>query len=115
MNKPWPCLKCLIIMELVDEDHCKCPKCKTEVWYEYDDDSSEDDIDELTLLPSHIPQANGPDFSILGGPPLMGGGSKSKASSNKKQLMKKPSTFEIYNRLAGTKSPKPRANKTIDS
>lgn len=35
-NKPWPCMDCRVIMTPVDEDHCKCPVCGTEVWYKYD-------------------------------------------------------------------------------
>lgn len=41
--KPWVCLDCRIVMILIDEDHCKCPKCKTEVWFEYDAPDMSDD------------------------------------------------------------------------
>ena len=35
-RKVWPCLNCLVMMIAVDEDHCKCPACGTEVWHQYD-------------------------------------------------------------------------------
>lgn len=102
MNKPWPCLKCLVIMEPIDDDHCKCPICKTEVWYSYQEEMSDDDVREI-MQPVSAKGYN-PDFSILGGPPILGGGSKSKGKSNKKQLMSKPSTTELFNKLANTKN-----------
>ena len=46
-QKPWVCLDCRIIMIKIDDDHCKCPNCKTEVWYQYDaPDLNEDDLPE---------------------------------------------------------------------
>lgn len=111
MNKPWPCLKCLgVIMQVIDEDHCKCPNCGTEVWHDYDEPSVEEQIEEAMLGPFCASQSNGPDFTILGGPPLPGSSSKIKGRS-KKQLMKKPSTKELYDKLSGTGSPATRKTK----
>jgi hypothetical protein len=39
MTKPWFCLDCRMLMDNVDEDHCKCPRCGTEVWYNYGETS----------------------------------------------------------------------------
>lgn len=117
-QKPWPCLKCMVIMEKIDEDHCKCPICKTEVWFEYDESGNED-VEELmqeTFI-QRLPSSN-PEFSIINGPPAPGGGSKTKGNRNKKQLLQKPSTTELYKRLNGFKAPisrgKGRPKKDID-
>lgn len=103
-HKPWPCFKCLIIMESVDEDHCKCPKCGTEVWYEYDEGCEESDEIEELMQESFQRHNNNPGFSILYGASVPGSGSKTKGR-NKKHLMQRPSTSEIYRRLCGTKNP----------
>ena len=107
------------MMKPVDEYHCKCPKCKTEVWYEYEDESEIEDIEELmqeTFI-QKLPNSN-PEFSIINGPPAPGGGSKTKGNRNKKQLLQKPSTTELYKRLNGFKAPisrgKGRPKKNID-
>jgi len=106
------------MMNKIDEDHCKCPICKTEVWFEYDE-SKPESIEELmqeTFL-QRMPSSN-PEFSILNGPPAPGGGSKTKGKSNKKQLMQKPSTTELYKRLTrgnGTKARvREKTKKEID-
>lgn len=116
-QKPWPCLKCMVMMNLIDEDHCKCPRCKTEVWFEYDDEP--ENVEELmqeTYL-TKLPSSN-PEFSIINGPPAPGGGSKTKGNRNKKQLMQKPTTTELYKRLTGVKAPvirrKGRPKKVVD-
>lgn len=118
MQKPWPCLKCFVMMDAIDEDHCKCPKCKTEVWYEYDEEI--DDIPSLmqeTFVQS-LPNSN-PEFSILNGPPAPGGGSRTKGNKNKKQLPQKPTTTELFKRLNGYYSPlqrkKGRPKKDVDN
>lgn len=100
VKKPWPCLICMVLTEWVDENHSKCPICKTEIWYEYDLD--EPDRDELTeFMQGNIVQnrRTNPEFSILNGPPAKGGGGGSKGRSNRKQLMQKPSTSELFRRL----------------
>jgi len=44
LRKPWICLECRILMEMVDDDHCICPACRTEVWFEFaGPDLSDDD------------------------------------------------------------------------
>lgn len=117
-QKPWPCLKCMVIMDLIDEDHCKCSKCGTEVWFDYDEPEPED-IEELmqeTYL-TKLPSSN-PEFSIINGPPAPGGGSRTKGGKNKKQLLQKPTTTELYKRLTGVKAPtikrKGRPKKVVD-
>lgn len=118
-NKPWPCLKCFVMMVAIDNDHCKCPVCRTEVWYDYDE-PPDMDIDEIESLmqESYNRHPQPPDVLVLGGGyAKIGGGSKSKGRS-KKQLMKKPSTKELYNKLSNTKSPLPRkssqSKNTVD-
>jgi len=117
-QKPWPCLKCMVIMDKIDDDHCKCPICKTEVWFDYDE-SEPEDVEELmqeTFI-TKLPNSN-PEFSIINGPPAPGGGCKTKGKSNKKQLMQKPSVNELYKRLTGVKAPairgKGRPKKVVD-
>lgn len=108
IQKPWPCLKCMVMMNKIDEDHCKCPICGTEVWHNYNSKAEDDESDAWEdiedLMKSSIPCKQNPEFSILNGPPAPGGGSKTKGNSNKKQLLQKPSTTELYNRLNGTKA-----------
>lgn len=96
-HKPWVCLICLIAMETVDEDHCKCPKCGTEVWYDYKEES-DDDIGEL-MQESYTGHSTDPQFSIMSGQAAKGGGGSNGGKSRKKQLMQKPTTTELYNRL----------------
>lgn len=97
VKKPWPCLKCMVIMDTIDEDYCKCPICGTEVWYEYNLDEPEtEDLMENNIVQN---RRTNPEFSILNGPPAKGGGGGSKGRSNKKQLMQKPSTSELFRRL----------------
>ena len=117
-QKPWPCLKCMVIMDKIDDDHCKCPICKTEVWFDYDE-SEPEDVEELmqeTYI-QRLPSSN-PEFSIINGPPAPGGGSRTKGKSNKKQLLQKPSTTELFRRLNGFKTTirrgKGRPKKDID-
>lgn len=50
MTPAWFCQKChyetgqIIVMAVIDADHVKCPRCKTEVWPDYDaPDLGEDD------------------------------------------------------------------------
>lgn len=119
-QKPWPCLKCMVMMNLIDDDHCKCPRCRTEVWFEYEDDSEPEDIEELmqeTYI-QKLPNSN-PEFSIINGPPAPGGGSKTKGNRNKKQLMQKPTTNELYKRLTGVRAPairgKGSSKKDVDN
>jgi hypothetical protein len=97
-HKPWVCLICLVAMKTIDEDHCKCPNCGTEVWYDYKEESDEDDIEEL-MQESIAGHNINPQFSIMNGPPAKGGGSSNGGRSRKKQLMQKPTTKELYNRL----------------
>ena len=114
-EKPWPCLKCLIVMNPIDEDHCKCPQCGTEVWHDYQEPESADEIAELMQesVGGHMPTSKG---VLPAGRPLPGGGSKNKNGS-KKNLMQKPSTKELHDRLvAGGSSVKRgvgRPRKTI--
>ena len=35
-RKPWFCIDCRVVMPIASNDHCKCPVCGTEVWYNYD-------------------------------------------------------------------------------
>jgi hypothetical protein len=93
----------------IDDDHCKCPVCGTEVWYNYNEEISTDEIAEL-MQDSLARHNTFPEYTVLGGSAVPGGGSKSKSRS-KKQLMKKPSTSELYNKLSGSKTPKPRRKK----
>lgn len=49
MTPAWFCQKCyvetgqIIVMAVIDDDHMKCPRCKTEVWPDYD----APDLDEV--------------------------------------------------------------------
>jgi len=95
-------------METIDEDHCKCPKCGTEVWYEYETEPNQDEMKEF-MQPRHLlPTSSGPEFSILSGPVIPGSGSKSKGNSSRKLLMKKKTTGEIYRKLINSPNPKPK-------
>lgn len=112
-NKPWPCLKCFILMDNVDDDHCKCSKCGTEVWYDYDEPPGEDEIESL-MQESFNTHKQSPDISLMGGY-AVGGGSKSKGR-NKKHLMKKPSAFSLYKQLANPSIPiQGKSKKKVDS
>lgn len=93
--KPWACFDCRIMMKIIDEDHCKCPVCGTEVWFKYDE--SQDDIEELMQDNLNKHQINVYD-AMLGGQPVKGSGSKVRGRS-KKALLQKPSTQELYNKL----------------
>lgn len=35
-RKAWPCLECRVMMQMVNDDFCKCPICGTEVWFNFD-------------------------------------------------------------------------------
>lgn len=76
--KPWICQKCVVAMVLVDEDHCKCPECKTEVWFDYDapelDDEEPPINHDTTLVSRSLPEG----YRV---PP---GGSKSGKRAKKK-------------------------------
>lgn len=101
-ERPWPCIKCRVIMEGIDEDHCKCPVCGTEVWYDYKEDMEKpEEIDSIMRIPSG--QTAGQEYSILGGPPAKGGGNSSGSKSKRKQLLKKLSCKEIYKRMCREK------------
>jgi hypothetical protein len=101
------------MMETVDEDHCKCPKCGTEVWYEY----SDPEPDEISDLMQECYETHNQTTILMGGAVKLGGGSKN-GKSNKKQLMKKLPNSEIYKRLAASSNPilKPpgRPKKAVD-
>ena len=59
MNKPWYCEECRVVMAPMDEDHCKCLICGTEVWYNYDaPDLSEQHIsaDKTTYVSRSSPE-----------------------------------------------------------
>ena len=94
MNKPWPCLKCLgVIMKAVDDDHCQCPNCGTEVWYDYNMPSEKDQIEEaLENNGGYVSR------SLPEGYKVPAGGSKS-GSSSKKEQMKKKSGQRLFNQL----------------
>lgn len=98
-KKPWPCMDCRVIMLEMDADHCKCPICGTEVWYDYNEDLTQDEVAELMRdnLAKH--QRTVYD-AMIGGEPIKGGGSRSNRPNSRKQALKKPSTAELYNRLA---------------
>jgi hypothetical protein len=89
-------MECRIMMKLVDEDHCKCPQCGTEVWYKYSEPSESED--EIAELMQECYETHNQTPVLMGGAVMPGGGSKSK-SKKKKQLLQKPSTIELYNRL----------------
>lgn len=96
--KPWPCMDCRVMMSLVDEDHCKCPQCGTEVWFDYNEELTKDDIKDLMkdYLANHqcsVFQA------MIGGDPVKGGGNRNSRSKGKKQALQKPSTTELYKQL----------------
>lgn len=56
-RKPWICLDCRIIMDLIDEDHCKCGQCGTEVWFNYEaPDLSSIDSDHV-ITKVKVPQS----------------------------------------------------------
>jgi hypothetical protein len=108
-------MECRIMMEPVDEDHCKCPQCGTEVWYKYSEPSESDD--EIAELMQESYNRHAQTDVLMGGAIQFSGGSKN-GKSNKKQLMKKLPTSEIYKRLATTpnkilKSPG-RPKKSVD-
>ncbi len=97
-RKPWICLDCRILMDLIDEDHCKCHKCGTEVWYQYSEPEKEE-IEDM-MMDSIVRQDNDSQSILMGGAVVKrGGGSKSKGRSNKKQLMQKLSTNQLYREL----------------
>jgi hypothetical protein len=77
--KPWPCLDCKIMMELIDEDHCKCPICKTEVWFKYDAPDLSDDSIDYSDVPTNYVSRSLPELYKV--PP---GGSKSGKRPKKK-------------------------------
>ena len=90
MTPAWFCQKChvetgtIIVMAAIDADHCKCPRCKTEVWPDYD----APDLDESDPLPADPPaQCAGPDYvsrSLPEGYRVPPGGSKSGKRAKKK-------------------------------
>lgn len=96
----WPCVDCRIMMVLVDEDHCKCPECGTEVWFDYNTELSRDDIKDLMRDNLSKHQQTVYDAMIGGEPIKGGGGGRSNRSNSKKQALRKPPTSELYNRLA---------------
>lgn len=98
-NKPWPCMDCRMMMLLVDDDHCKCPVCGTEVWFDYNDELTHDEVNELMKdnLAKH--QRSVYD-AMIGGEPVKGGGSRNSKGKSRKQAMQKPSTTELYKRLS---------------
>ncbi len=118
-EKPWPCLKCfathgiVVQMEVITEDFCKCPRCGTEVWYDYEEPPDEE---EFGIVVDNTPAVQ---YSILGGSAKPGGGSKSKSRRNKKLLMRKPTIAQINQALASgpslpQKRKKGRPKKNID-
>lgn len=81
-RKPWPCIQCLVMMELVNDDYCKCPVCGTEVWFNFNAPKG-DEITELMRdkLKTHKSRE---DIPLTG----KGGHSKSRSKSGRKR--KKP-------------------------
>lgn len=95
-EKPWFCQKCRRMMQPVDEDHCKCPECGSEVWYSYS--AGHDDIEEL-MEDSIVHHQKNVYEAMIGGKPVKGGGGGSGKNRNKK-AMDKPTTNELYKRLS---------------
>jgi hypothetical protein len=86
-----------------------------EVWYPEDEEVSFDEISDL-MQASY--ETHNQTTVLMGGAIKLGGGSKS-GKSDKKQLMKKLLTSELYKRLASSKNKivltsKPDSDKIIE-
>ena len=84
MTPAWFCQKChaetgmIIVMAAIDDDHVKCPRCRTEVWPDYD----APELDEVEPVP-----CAGPVYvsrSLPDGYRVPPGGSKSGKRAKKK-------------------------------
>lgn len=91
--KPWLCLDCRVLMVLVDEDHCKCPQCKTEVWFRYD--QREPKTEELMMPGNVCIEGKGYNYANLMKPEhlVIKGGSKSSNKRTKKREGKQRTEF----------------------
>lgn len=97
-NKPWPCMECRVMMALVDEDHCKCPVCGTEVWFEF---SVQDNSEIAKLMREKYKSNLPPKDPIPAGEAAKGGGGSKSKGRDRKGLMQKKSLSQINAGLNG--------------
>ena len=88
-RKPWICQNCNIVMNVTDMDFLKCSICETEVWFK------EPDSFEAVRLAEQEAGYNDDIFLQ----PKKKGGSKSSGRNSRKQLLKKPTTTQLYKDL----------------
>ena len=87
-KKAWFCQECRVLMK-IDEtgDFCKCPECKSEVWF----GDEEKSLSEMTTG----------DFTEMMAPAVVnkGGGGKRSGKTSNKQKLRRPSTKKLYENL----------------
>ncbi len=93
MLKPWMCLDCRVMMNQVDQDHCRCPQCGIEVWSPIDRPSG----DEIAELMRDMAKCHARTTVLPAGQPAPGGSSKS--SKGRKKPQKKDSLSQLNRKL----------------
>lgn len=96
-KKPWPCMDCRVIMLEMDADHCKCPVCGTEVWYDFSRDLPQGEVEQLMRekYKANLPQVE----PLPVGVPKKGGGSRSAKKHGRSEMLKKKSVSQLYREL----------------
>ena len=92
-RKPWPCIDCRVMMAVIDDDHCKCHNCGTEVWYEYGEPSERKQIDDAVENNHGYVSRSLPERLKV-----PGGGSKAGKRAGKERMRNK-STQTIYEQM----------------